>query len=35
MELMFAGCSLLIFLPDISKWNINQVKNMDFMLSGC
>ena len=32
---MFNGCSSLISLPDLSKWNINKVTDMVFMFSGC
>ena len=31
----FYNCSKLISLPDISKWNINKVKNIDKMFFGC
>ena len=32
---MFAGCSSLSSLPDISKWNTNNVTNMSKMFCGC
>ena len=32
---MFYGCSSLSSLPDISKWNTNNVTDMSYMLSGC
>ena len=32
---MFYGCSSILSLPDISKWNINNVKNMSYMFNGC
>ena len=32
---MFCGCLSLLSLPDISKWNTNNVNDMSFMLSGC
>ena len=32
---MFKGCSSLISLPDISKWNTNNVNHMDNMFSEC
>ena len=32
---MFSGCSSLLSLPDISKWNTNKVTNMSLMFSGC
>ena len=32
---MFNGCCSLISLPDISKWNIKYVTNMDYMFRGC
>ena len=35
MSYMFQGCKSLSFLPDISKWNTNNVTNMSFMLNGC
>ena len=34
MSFMFYECSSLSSLPDISKWNINNVTNMSGMLSG-
>ena len=35
MSGMFSGCSSLLSLPDISKWNTNNVKDMSRMFSGC
>jgi len=35
MSYMFYGCSSLSNLPDISKWNTNNVTNMDSMFNGC
>ena len=35
MRSMFYGCSSLISLPDISKWNTNNVTYMDNMFSEC
>ena len=35
MNHMFSGCSSLSSLPDISKWNINNITNMSYMFSGC
>ena len=32
---MFRGCQKLKNLPDISKWNINKVKDMNNMFNGC
>ena len=32
---MFVRCNLLISLPDISKWNTSNVKNMNFMFYEC
>ena len=32
---MFYGCSSLSSLPDISKWNTNNVKDMRYMFYGC
>ena len=33
MNNMFFGCSSLSSLPDISKWNTNNVTNMNNMFS--
>ena len=35
MESMFYGCSSLLSLPDISKWNTSNVTNMGYMFFGC
>ena len=35
MSNMFDGCSSLSSLPDISKWNTSNVKDMSYMFSGC
>ena len=35
MSYMFSGCSSIISLPDISKWNINNVNDTSYMFSGC
>ena len=35
MEGLFQGCSALISLPDLSKWNISKVKNMNNLFNGC
>ena len=32
---MFDGCSSLSNLPDISKWNTNNVTDMNSMFYGC
>ena len=32
---MFSGCKSLSSLPDISKWNTNNVTDMREMFSGC
>ena len=32
---MFSECSSLTSLPDISKWNTNNVTNMSGMFIGC
>ena len=32
---MFSECKLLISLPDISKWNTNNVINMDYIFNKC
>ena len=34
MELI-SGCSSLSSLPDISKWNTNNVTDMSYMFSNC
>ena len=35
MSYMFYNCESLLFLPDISKWNTNNVKDMSSMFSYC
>ena len=35
MSYMFCGCSSLINLPNIHKWNTKDVTNMKYMLTGC
>ena len=35
MICLFSGCSSLISLPDISKWNTNKVTHMTEMFCGC
>ena len=35
MSGLFAGCSSLKYLPDISKWNIEKTKNISHMFLGC
>ena len=35
MSSMFSGCSSLLSLPDISKWNTNIVTDMSFMFYWC
>ena len=32
---MFNNCSSLLSLPDISKWNTNNVTDMSFMFVNC
>ena len=32
---LFAGCSSLKFLPDISKWNIEKTKDLSLLFCGC
>ena len=32
---MFSECKSLSSLPDISKWNTNNVDNMCYMFIGC
>jgi len=35
ISFMFYGCNSLISIPDISKWNTYNVKNMSYMFYGC
>ena len=35
MNHMFNKCSSLSSLPDISKWNTNNVTNMSYMFRSC
>ena len=35
MSEIFFGCSSLLSIPDISKWNTSNVKNMSDIFSGC
>ena len=35
MSELFSGCSSLISIPDISKWNTKNITNLEKMLSGC
>ena len=35
MESMFFGCSSLLSLTDISKWNTSNVTNMGYMFEDC
>ena len=35
MSWMFCGCSSLNFLPDISKWNITNVNNINRIFFDC
>ena len=35
MSYMFFNCSSLLSLPNISKWNTNNVTNMSYMFYGC
>ena len=35
MKFMFFRCSSLSSLPDISKWNTNNVTDMRYTFSGC
>ena len=35
MSDMFYGCSSLISLPDISKWNTKNIIDMSCLLYGC
>ena len=35
MSSMFNSCKSLSYLPDILKWNINNITDMSFMFYGC
>ena len=35
MRLLLSGCSSLKSLPDISKWDTNNVTNMSLLFSEC
>ena len=35
MRWLFDGCKSLSSLPDISKWNTNNVTHMSYMFFGC
>ena len=35
MNSLFYGCKSLISIPNISKWRINEVKNLDNIFYGC
>ena len=35
MYMMFEGCESLTSLPDISKWNIKNLKEYGSMFEGC
>ena len=35
MSYMFARCSSLESIPDISNWNTTNVNNMSYMFDGC
>ena len=35
MNSMFSDCKSLSSLPDISKWNTNNVKDMSYMFKDC
>ena len=35
MICIFYNCSFLLSLPDISKWNTNNVKNMNYLFYNC
>jgi len=35
MNFIFRGCSILLSLPDISKWNTNNVTDMSYMFNDC
>ena len=35
MSFMFLGCRSLESIPDISKWNFTNVKNIIYIFHGC
>ena len=35
MSFIFSGCTSLLSLPDISKWNTTNIINMSYMFFGC
>ena len=35
MAFLFSSCSSLLSLPDISKWNLDKVKNINGIFSEC
>ena len=35
MQFLFSRCSSLLYLPDISKWNLTNVKNINGIFSEC
>ena len=35
MSYMFSNCSLVKYLPDISKWDVSNVENMSYMFWNC
>ena len=35
MNFMYSYCTSLIFIPDISKWNTDNVIDISFMFSHC
>jgi len=35
MTYLFYGCKSLLLLPDISKWKINNVKNLNYIFGNC
>ena len=35
ISFLFSGCSSLKELPDISKWNLNNVNNISELFYGC
>ena len=32
---MFSNCKALNTLPNLEKWNISNVKNLNYMFAGC
>ena len=35
MDFMFNKCSSLLYFPDISNWNVNNVEDISYMFNMC